>query len=62
MDQGEILGLVAIIISVGGTILGVINHKKIRSKCCGKELSASLDIEPSTPPVRVQITEKSSTV
>ena len=62
MDQGEILGLVALIISVGGTILGIINHKKIRSKCCGKEISASLDIEPSTPPVRIQNRENSSTV
>lgn len=62
MDQSEILGLVAIIISVSGTILGVINHKKIRSKCCGHELAASIDIEPSTPPVRIQNRENSSTV
>lgn len=53
MDQSEILGIVAIVISVGGSILGVINHKRIRSKCCGRELSASLDIEASTPPPRI---------
>ena len=50
MDQSEILGLVAIIISVGGTILGVVNHKKIRSRCCSREMVVSVDIEPTTPP------------
>lgn len=60
MNQSEILGIIAIAISIGGTILGVINHKRIRSKCCGRELSASLDIEPSTPPVRLQTVEKSA--
>jgi len=27
-----------------------INHKRIRSNCCGKKLEASLDIENTTPP------------
>ena len=60
MDDNNILGIVAICISVGSTILGIINHKKIRSKCCGRELSASIDIEPSTPPTRLHTTENSS--
>jgi hypothetical protein len=60
MDQGSILGILAISISVGTTILGIINHKKIRSKCCGREVSASIDIEPTTPPVRFQTIEKSA--
>lgn len=50
MDSSSILGIVAIVISVGTTVIGIINHKKIRSKCCGREISASLDIEPTTPP------------
>lgn len=53
MDQNGILGIVAIIISVGTTIIGIINHKRIRSKCCGRELSASIDIEASSPPPRI---------
>jgi hypothetical protein len=28
----------------------VVNHKRIRSNCCGKKLEASLDIENTTPP------------
>lgn len=50
MEQTSILSIVAIIVSVGGTILGVINHTRIRSVCCGREISASLDIEKTTPP------------
>ena len=28
----------------------VVNHKRIRSNCCGKKMEASLDIEETTPP------------
>lgn len=49
MEQSEVLAILAIIVSIGGTVLGIINHKRVRSKCCGREVSASLDIEPSTP-------------
>lgn len=41
----------------GGTILGVLillyrtfNHKRCRSKCCGREADLSFDIENTTPP------------
>jgi hypothetical protein len=39
-----ILAIVAIVISVGGTALTIINHKALVSKCCGKRLEVSLDI------------------
>jgi hypothetical protein len=45
MDQTEILSTIALIISVGGTILAVINHKRIRSNCCGKKAEVSLEID-----------------
>jgi len=28
----------------------VVNHKRVRSNCCGKKLEASIDIENTTPP------------
>ena len=28
----------------------VVNHKRIRSNCCGTKLEASIDIEETTPP------------
>lgn len=38
-------GYVALGLSIGGIIYSVINHKQIKSKCCGKVMEASLDIE-----------------
>ena len=41
----------------GGTILGVLvllyktfNHRRCRSRCCGKEMDMSFDVEETTPP------------
>jgi len=45
-----ILAIVGIVVSVAGSALAVINHKRLRSSCCGKRLEASLDIEETTPP------------
>jgi len=44
------LAIGSIVISIGGSILAYINHKRIRSNCCGKEVVASLDVENTTPP------------
>jgi len=50
MDQSSILSIVALVISFIGSIVTIINHKRIRSSCCGKEIIASLDIENTSPP------------
>ncbi len=42
-------GYVALAISVAGIIYGIVNHKQIKSKCCGKVLEASLDIDSTKP-------------
>lgn len=52
MDNGQVMGMVALIVSVIGTVIGVINHKRIRSTCCGKKLETSLDIENTTPTIK----------
>lgn len=49
MDS-TIAAYVSLAISTAAVVLGVINHKRIRSNCCGKEASVSLDIESTTPP------------
>jgi hypothetical protein len=49
MDN-NILSIIAIVISVGSVIIGAINHTRIRSTCCDKEIQASIDIERTTPP------------
>jgi len=55
MDQVSILSVVAIVISVGGTVLSIINHKRIKSNCFGKKLEVSLDVENTTPPPQPSI-------
>ena len=55
MDESKIMSLVAIIVAVGGTIVGIINHKRIRSSCCGKTMTASIDIETTTPTMKPEI-------
>lgn len=50
MDTNTILSIVAIVTSVGGAVLAVINHKRIRSNCFGKEIVLSIDVENTTPP------------
>jgi hypothetical protein len=49
-NGGEIMSIIALVISAGGILVGVINHKRIRSSCCGKKAEASFDIETTTPP------------
>jgi len=50
MDNNSILSIISIVISVGATILTIINHKRIISKCCGRKLDVSFDINNTTPP------------
>lgn len=46
---GQYAGYVALVISIGTMVVGIVNHKKIRSTCCGREASMSLDISATTP-------------
>jgi len=55
MDTTNILGLSGFAISMAGVIYTAINHKRIRSNCCGKHLEASLDVENTTPPKSLEI-------
>lgn len=52
MDSTGILSIVAIITSVGGAVLALVNHTRVRSMCCGKKLEVSLDVEKTTPPAQ----------
>lgn len=51
MDS-SVAAYISIAISIGAVIIGIINHKRIRSSCCGKQASLSLDIEATTPPTQ----------
>ena len=49
MDTGSALGGSGLALSMVGIIYSAINHKHIRSKCCGKELEISIDIDTIHP-------------
>lgn len=55
-DSG-IIAIVGLVLSVGTAVVGAINHKRIRSTCCGKKAEASLDIESTTPPKALTVLE-----
>jgi hypothetical protein len=48
-DSTAILSVVGIVISVGGALFTVINHKRCRSNCFGKKLELSIDIDKTQP-------------
>ncbi len=50
MDDSNVLSIVAIVLSVCGTVIAAINHTRIRSACCGRKIEVSLDIEKTSPP------------
>jgi hypothetical protein len=50
MESEMIMSGIALIVAVVGTIVALVNHKRIRSNCCGREMSISFDVEATTPP------------
>ena len=60
-DSTSIIAYVGLAISVGGVIIGAINHKRLRSNCFGREAVVSLDIDNTTPPkLKVSVPEDKS--
>ena len=55
MDTTNILGLVGFGVSIAGVVYTAVNHKRVRSRCCGKVLEASLDVENTTPVDKVKM-------
>jgi len=47
---GGTLGIFGFLISAAGIVYTAINHKRLRCKCCGKDMDISVDVEPTTPP------------
>ena len=47
-----IAGLLGLALSITGIFISAVNHKYIRSKCCGRHIEASIDIGSTSPLVR----------
>ena len=52
MDQNttSVIAYVGFLTGVSATIYAALNHKRVRSNCCGTKIEASLDVEDTTPP------------
>lgn len=48
-DNNSIISYVAIAVASVSSIFGIINHKRVRSSCCGAKMEVSLDVENTTP-------------
>ena len=46
---GSYAGLVTSILAVLGIIVAAVNHKRIRSNCCGHQVVISMDVENTSP-------------
>ena len=57
-----ILAIIGVIVSVGGAIISVINHSRIRSNCFGKKLEVSLDIDKTSPDKNSPVIERSLSI
>jgi hypothetical protein len=45
----QIVSWLSLALVICGIVVGAVNHKRIRSSCCGVEKSVSLDIDNTTP-------------
>ena len=53
-DAGNILGVFAFLTSSAGLIYAAINHKRIRCRCCGKDIDMSVDVDPTDAKPKVK--------
>jgi hypothetical protein len=49
MDTGAALGGAGLFFSIAGIIYSAVNHKHIKSRCCGKVYDVSVDIGDTSP-------------
>jgi len=51
MDTSDsiVVSYIGLVISIGSIVIGYINHRRIRSTCCGHNGDVSIDIESTTP-------------
>jgi hypothetical protein len=50
IDLGSVLGGTGAVLSILSMIYTAINHKRIRGRCCGKEIDIELNIDSTKEP------------
>ena len=48
-DLGSVLGGSGVVLSILGMIYTAINHKRIRGRCCGREIDIEVNIDSTEP-------------
>jgi hypothetical protein len=48
-EIGSYAGIISFVMVVTGAIYAAINHRQLRSRCCGRRMDVSLDIGPTQP-------------
>jgi len=61
-NTGGILGIFGFLISMGGAVYAAVNHKKIRCRCCGRDLDVSVDVDSTEPVPPVEEEEATESV
>lgn len=49
IDLGSVLGGTGAVLSILSMIYTAINHKRIRGRCCGREIDIELNIDSTDP-------------
>lgn len=49
MDAPSITAYISIALSVGATLFAILNHTRIRSRCCSRLCEMSVDVDKTTP-------------
>ncbi len=44
-----------VVLGIAYRVYLAVNHHRVRSNCCGKELVVSVDVETTTPPQHLKI-------
>jgi hypothetical protein len=44
-----------VVLGIAYRVYLAVNHHRVRSNCCGKELVVSVDVEQTTPPQQLKI-------
>ena len=60
--SGGIGASAVIALGVAYRIYLVVNHHRVRSNCCGKQMIVSVDVEETTPPLKIKAPEEKDVV
>ena len=60
--SGGIGASAVIALGVAYRIYLVVNHHRVRSNCCGKQMVVSVDVEETTPPLKIKAPEEKDVV